>query len=177
MTQAGKGFSKLLLMAIVVLLSCQLATAQTENGTRNAVYVEFATKGPLYAVCYDRIIRQGENISYSLSAGFSIASNEVAFPVGLHLLTGKGNHHAEISLSLVPLIEYNHSLVGSNKDQADKYIYINPGIGYRYQPKSTGIFFKAAVGPSVLLDPPSDDFWNMDPKLFAIGTIALGISF
>jgi hypothetical protein len=95
----------------------------------------------------------------------------------MHLIAGEGDHQAEFSLVLIPYIDYNHQLVGGNKDQSDKYLFINPGVGYRYQPKTTGLFLKVTIGPSVFLDPPSDDFWNMDPKLYAFGSLGLGMSF
>ena len=176
--QTGAVFcSCTILFTAVFLLACSLVYAQQGTGKRNAVYVELSTRGPVYAVNYDRVFRQGDKLDYSFSAGFSIVRNAVAFPVGIHLITGDGDHHAGFSLTLIPYIDYNHQLVGGNKDQSDKYLYINPGLSYRYQPKTTSLFLKATIGPSVFLDPPSDDFWNMDPKLYAFGSLGVGISF
>jgi hypothetical protein len=149
-----------------------------QGPARNAVYAEFASRGPVYSINYDRIFRQGNKLDYSFSVGFSIAKNSVAFPVGIHFITAAEKHHAEFGLTLIPYIDHKNHLVGSNsKSDADKYLFINPSAGYRYQAASTGLFLKAAIGPSIFLDPPSDDFWNMDPKLYAFGSIAVGISF
>ena len=149
-----------------------------QESARNAVYAELASRGPGYSINYDRIFRQGNKLNYSFSAGFSITKNSVAFPVGIHVITGADKHHAEFGVTFIPYIDHKHSLVGNNsKSDADKYLFINPSAGYRYQATNTGLFFKAAIGPSVFLDPPSDDFWNMDPKLYAFGSIAVGISF
>ena len=151
--------------------------SQDRLTARNAVYIEGATRGPVYSVNYDRIFRQGEKLAYSFRGGFSIYSNTVSFPVGINFVTGLHEHHAEFSLTVIPYIDYDVHLIGSNHTESDKYIFVNPAIGYRYQKAGGGIFFKAAVGPSVFLDPPSNDFWNMDPKLYAFGSIGLGISF
>lgn len=149
-----------------------------QEPARNAVYTELASRGPGYSINYDRIFRRGDKLDYSFSAGFSIAKNSVAFPVGIHFITGANDHHAEFGVTLIPYIDYKHDLTGSStKTESDKYLYINPGAGYRYQKSNTGLFFKATIGPSVFLDPPSDDFWNMDPKLYAFGSIGVGISF
>lgn len=167
----------MLLINLVLLTNLSVAFSQKAAKARNAVFVELATRGPLYSINYDRIFRQGNKLDYSFNAGFSIARNAVSFPAGIHFITGSGQHHAEYGITVIPYIDYNHHLAGSNKNQSDKYLYINPGIGYRYQKNTTGIFLKATAGPSVFLDPPSDDFWNMDPKLYAFGSIGLGISF
>ena len=150
----------------------------SQSMTKNAFYVEGATKGPVYTINYDRIFRQGEKLAYSFRAGFSIYDNTVSFPVGFNFITGLNEHHAEFSISIIPFIDYKAHPAGSNNgDQSDKYIYVNPAIGYRYQKTETGIFLKAAAGPSIFLDPPSNDFWNMDPKLYAFASFAVGISF
>jgi hypothetical protein len=148
------------------------------ESARNAVYTELASRGPVYSINYDRIFRQGNKLDYSFSGGFSIAKNAVSFPVGIHFITTGNEHHAEFSVTFIPYIDYKHHLIGSiNKTESDKYLYINPAAGYRYQKNKTGLFLKALIGPSVFLDPPSDDFWNMDPKLYAFGSIGVGISF
>ena len=168
------------LFITVFLFFTGIANAQRiiDGSARNAVYIDLASQGPVYSVNYDRIFRQGGRVDYSFNAGFSIAKNAVSFPVGIHFMTTNSDHHAELGVTFIPYIEYKAALVGSaGKGDADKYLYINPGIGYRYQKSTGGIFLKALVGPSVFLDPPSDDFWNMDPKLHAFGSIGVGISF
>jgi len=155
-----------------------IISAMGQDRAKNAIYIEGATKGPVYTINYDRIFRQGEKLAYSFRAGLSIYDNTVSFPAGINFITGLNDHHAEFSLSIIPFIDYKAHLVGSsNGDQSDKYIYVNPAIGYRYQKRETGIFLKAAAGPSIFLDPPSNDFWNMDPKLYAFASFAVGISF
>lgn len=165
------------LFFILLTGSAGFVFSQDRTEAKNAVYVEGATSGPVYSINYDRIFRQGEKLAYSFRAGFSIYNNTVSFPVGINFITGLNEHHAEFSLTVIPYIDYDVHLVGSNNTESDKYIFVNPSIGYRYQKKEGGVFLKAAVGPSIFLDPPSNDFWNMDPKLYAFGSIGVGISF
>ena len=164
-------------LTLSILLIYAISSAHAQEKSANSIYVELATQRPAYSINYDRIFRQGNKLDYSFSVGFSIAKNALALPVGFHFITVPGDHHLEFGLCVIPFIDYNTTLVGSVKNSSDTYIYINPGIGYRYQPKQTAIFFKAIAGPSILLDPPAGDFWNMDPKLHAYGNLALGISF
>ncbi len=164
-------------LTLNLLLFCAFTRAYTQEKSANSMYVELATQRPAYSINYERIIRQGNKLDYSFSVGFSIAKNAVALPVGFHFITAPGDHHLEFGLRVIPFIDYNTTMVGSVKNSSDTYIYINPGIGYRYQPKQTSLFFKAIAGPSILLDPPAGDFWSMDPALHAFGNLALGISF
>ena len=172
-------FCRRLFLLCFILLAGNTGFVYSQDKARakNAVYIEGATRGPVYSINYDRIFRRGEKLGYSFRAGFSIYCNTVSFPVGVNFITGLNEHHAEFSLSVIPYIDYKAHLIGSNHTESDKYIFVNPAIGYRYQKAERGIFLKAAVGPSIFLDPPSNDFWNMDPKLYAFGSINLGISF
>ncbi len=167
------------LTTFVLFLASQ-ANAQriAENTGRNAFYADVSSQGPIYSINYDRIFRQGEKLDYSFNAGFSVAKNAISFPVGVHFMTTNSDHHAEFGVSFIPYIEQKPALEGATgKGDKDKYLYIHPGVGYRYQKSTSGIFVKALAGPSVFLDPPSDDFWKMEPKLRAFGSIAVGISF
>jgi hypothetical protein len=165
------------LFFILITGSAGFVFGQDRAKAKNAVYIEGATRGPVYSINYDRIFRQGEKLAYSFRVGFSIYNNTVSFPVGINFITRSNEHHPEFSLTVIPYIDYDVHLIGSNNSESDKYVFVNAAVGYRYQKAERGIFLKAAVGPSIFLDPPSNDFWNMDPKLYAFGSIGVGISF
>lgn len=170
--------ARYLLLPVALLCQGSIANAiYAQKTAKNALYMEGATRGPVYSVNYDRRLKQGGRVDYSLRAGFSVSGNKVSLPLGLNMITGRGEHHAEFGLSVIPQIDYKDHLIGRNEDRSDKYIFVNPGIGYRYQKPGKGIFLKASAGPSVFLDPPAGDFWNMDPKLYAFAAIGVGFSF
>ena len=165
--------AKIFSLVILFLISGKQVYSQL---ARNTFYVEGATKGAVYSINYDRIFHQGEKMSYSYRVGFSIEKNSLSFPIGINMITGQGSHHAEFGFTIIPYIDkYQTFLSGDNK--SDKYIYVIPSAGYRYQPVKGGLFFKAGIAPLILLDPPSDNFWQMDPKLFLYGSIGAGFSF
>jgi hypothetical protein len=56
-------------------------------------------------------------------------------------------------------------------------LFLHPGAGYRFQKPERSLFLKAAMGPSLVLDPQAGDFWNMDPKVYFFGSVAGGINF
>ncbi len=148
-----------------------------QEKTRNAVYASLSSYGPLYAIEYDRIIRQGDKMDYSLSGGLSIERNAISFPIGFHFITGRGDHHAEFGLTVIPSIDRSHALENVDKNKTDKLLYVNPGVGYRYQRPETGLFLKVIAGPSIFLDPPAHEFWDMDPQLRAYAALSVGLSF
>jgi hypothetical protein len=169
-------------LLIIICLHLMPGTAGAQRidreAARNTVYAEASSRGPAVAVHYDRIFRQGEKLDYTVSAGFSIWKNSVSFPVGVHIMTTNSDHHAGFGITLIPSVEQKAAAIGSaGKGDKDKYLYVNPAFSYRYQKSAGGLFIKASAGPSLFLDPPSDDFWNMDPKLYAFGSIGVGISF
>jgi len=163
------------LPAICMYICCLLSSA---FGQQNSIYLEMASKGPLYSINYDRIFRQGETIDYSFRLGFSFERDAISFPIGFNFITGHDEHHAEFSLTLIPYFHYYDTQEALNyTDKSDKYIFLHPGAGYRFQKPGGSLFLKAAVGPSLVLDPRNGDFWNMDPKVYFFGSVGGGISF
>lgn len=168
---------------ITIFLFCAVlhskhTTAQNGNKfeKRNTIYAATATQGPVYSICYDHILIEGKVFSKTFHTGFSIYNNVLAIPFGFSFFTGKNAHHAELSISIIPYIE-NYQKLFAAGNLSDKKLYIIPGAGYRYQKSTGGFFFKAVAAPVLLLDPSSDNFWKMDPGIYAGISIAAGISF
>ena len=166
----------LILFTAIVFLS-RASYGQAKSGKRNTIYAESFSRGPVYSLNYDYLFRKGEAVSWSLRAGVSVEKNAFYLPLGLNMMTAPGHHHGEFSPTLIPAVDFIDHVPGTNQDGSDKYLYIKPGIGYRFQKEEGGFFLKTAMGPSVFLDPPSDDFWKMDGKVFFFASLGVGISF
>ena len=82
----------------------------------------------------------------------------------------------EGSFTLIPYLNSIQNSVNGDRN-LDGQLFIVPGIGYRYQQQRGGIFSKVALSSVLFLDPPSNDFWNMDPKLLGGISASLGWSF
>jgi len=169
------------LFVLFICLNLSIGTIKSEQSdtiytSKNAFYIDFNTKGAFYSINYDRIFYGKNQIYLTYRFGFSILNDAIAFPVGINLFTGEKNSHIEYSLTIVPYIDHYKS-IGSDNDLPDKYLYVIPGIGYRFQKPKGGFFVKAAISPTIFLDPPSDDFWNMDPKFYITANMGIGLSF
>ena len=153
---------------------CQVNNSGTIS--RNTLYADFASKDVYYSINFDHIFRRGNKLSYSYRAGVSILKDAYSFPIGIQCFTGLKSSHAEFSLTLIPYVDHSAKSMNS-LDNTDKFLYVEPGVGYRYQAPGGGLFLKAIFTPIILLDPPSNDFWNMDARLFAGGNISIGYTF
>jgi hypothetical protein len=145
---------KLTTIAIIFTFICQglIAQQQKINNEKNSIFLEYSYEGLHYSLNYERIIINSKSLYYSVRAGVSIAENRIGFPFGGSVITGHNSHHAEFALVLTPMIE-KHYLIGSNNVDKDKFIYVFPAAGYRYQKYDGGFFFHAVLGPMVILDP------------------------
>ena len=165
------------ILCFFAVQSAVYAQREKANKTgRNTIYADFASKGAYYSINYDRVFRRGEKLSWSYRVGFSILKDAIAVPLGIHLFTGRYAHHAEFSITGVPYVE-KYTKLFSSGNLSDKKIYVIPGTGYRYQKKEGGFFCRVVVSPLIYLDPPSDDFWNMESKLYLGINGGVGISF
>jgi hypothetical protein len=167
-----------LMILLTIFASIESINAQKDSTftSRNTFYTGFANEGAIYSINYDRIFSQNNKLAWSYRIGFSILDNAIAMPFGINLFTGKGNSHAEFSFTVIPYIVKYKSFLSSD-DLSDKYIYLIPGIVYRFQKPKGGLFFKALASPTVFLDPPSSNFWKMDPKLQFLVHVGIGYSF
>lgn len=166
------------LFVACLLLSAGNSFAQSQKIfiAKNTAYAEGATQGPAFTLNHDHIFSEGKVFAKSYRVGFTVYRDIMAFPVGINFISGKNQHHAELSLTGIPYIEHVSKLFSAG-NLSDKKLYIIPGAGYRYQKPGGGFFFKVMAAPVLLLDPPSDNFWKMDPKIFAGVSAGAGYSF
>lgn len=143
---------------------------------RNSFYAQLSSQASPYSLNYDRVFHYGKKLSYSFRVGFAVNKNDVSAPVGISAFTGNGNHHLEFGIAAIPYV-YIFEASSDKGKESDLYLYFIPNVGYRYQKPEGGLFFKVNAGPAIFCDPPSDNFWKMDPKLHAYGSLSLGFSF
>ena len=134
-------FYRCLILLLILFFMTQAGVVQAQKNPRakNAVYIGLASRGPVYSINYDRIIRQRNKLAYSLSAGFSLEKNAFSFPLGVHGITGVKDHHAEFGLTIIPYVQYTK--LSGYKGPTDKYIYINPATRIPVSEKQYRYFF------------------------------------
>lgn len=168
-----------ILTVLLLVTSLQKIYSQASDSVsiaKNTFYAGFANEGAIYSINYDRVFNTANNNSWSYRAGFSILDNAIAIPFGIHFLKGKLHSHFEVSLTIIPYL-YKYQSFLSNDDKSDKQAYLVPSIGYRFQKPRGGFFFRGYISPAIFLDPPSDNFWKMNPQIKFLAGCGLGYSF
>ena len=177
--KSSVSLSRIILILAIQFLYYQNSTSQENEPVfkaKNTLFLEASFKEPFYSINFDRIFFQAPKLNWTWHAGFSITCDIISLPVGVDLFTGKNNSHAVFGLTFIPYIA-KYSSMFSDNDLSDKYGNVISTIGYRFQKPNGGLFFQAQVSPAIHLDPPSGNFWKMDPKLWFIGMLAVGYSF
>ncbi len=138
---------------VALPLAAQSATdaAGIEQPTaKNAFYVELGGNGIFYSLNYDRLVTP----NVAARAGvmlFRAEDNEsngvgvVVAPVVVSYLFGEGNSHFEAGLGLgLATASIDHVDFGEEFDQT---VYGTGVLGYRYQPETGGVVFRAGLTP------------------------------
>ena len=145
-------FSRVLLVFffnLIFLLYPKLSNAQSESG----VYLEGGGAVPYYSLNYFREIFSAEKTKVYARVGGSIWESGVAFPVGVSMLFGTGNHHPIITLGATPLSE---GFRFWKREDADILLDLVIGMEYRYQPIAKSFFVNIGLFPYLRLDPTVD---------------------
>lgn len=131
---------------------------------RNTFYIEGAGQGLLYSINYERLGKKARN-SYSVGLasytwGFSKYHDIIlTFPFSYSFLYGKGPNHFEVGFGLsIYFAKYFAWTCSDDSGGGCGEIYgrrnymilfCSPKIGYRFQKRSGGLFFKALFSPLV----------------------------
>lgn len=165
-----------IIIAVLMAYPAFLLGQKYEGLAKNTVYAGYAHIGTYCFISYDRVFSQGSIFNKSFNAGVSLSKNDIAFPVGINFFTGKHQHHAEFSLTLVPYIErFNYLFKPGNL--SDKKFFILPTAGYRYQKPGGGFFGKIQAGPFFYVDPASDSNTKTDSRIYTGVIIGIGQNF
>jgi hypothetical protein len=165
----------LLPFLLVVANSCQLHAQDVKQKGKNTILLSLTSYTPYYSLQYDRLFKKTNQFRKSGSIGIAYFENTAALPIGIHFFKGKEPHHLLLNLLVVPYIENINKLFAAG-NQSDKKLYITPGVGYRYQKNSGGLFCSMSMGPVLNLDPPSVNIFRASAKISAGGNISFGIS-
>jgi hypothetical protein len=117
---------------------------------KNAFYVELGGNGIFYSVNYDRLITPhvAARAGVMLFRAEDNASNSVAVavaPVVVSYLFGEGNSHFEAGVGVgLATASIDHVDFGEDFDQT---LYGTGVLGYRYQPRTGGVVFRAGLTP------------------------------
>ena len=147
------------------------SSAFSQDLLTNAFFLEVGGISPQFSINYEKIFAQNRSLALATRMGFSITRTTVAAPVGISIITVPGSHHLQLTVGATPLVQdYNSfSIQGS-----DTFLYLDSGVGYRFQQRDFPFFGFVTVNPLLKLDPTVDSFFgNNDQEfIFQIGVAA-----
>jgi len=149
---------KYLLLSLLLLFSSVLLSVKAQEIgpelKRNTIFIELLGNGGIYSLNYDRILLSKEKWKLAGRAGVSyfnfsddFNTQYYAIPLEVSYLVGKGNHFLETGLGITPLYKIGERIEEFNIEQETLFITSTARIGYRYQRKDGGFFFKAGWTP------------------------------
>ena len=169
------------------LITCMLLSVNifSQDISRNTIFAEASGVTLFYSVNYERLLFKSNNVNLGIRGGFAFVPAILGFESGVQI---------PISLSLIKNIINNHFLEIRAGLSNSFYIYedwygrplgdttnsfVAPiklgigflpsiGIGYRYQPKTKGVFFNFLAQRTPLIN---DEYWHVN---FSLG---LGYAF
>ncbi|RMG22272.1 MAG: hypothetical protein D6730_16770 [Bacteroidetes bacterium] len=59
--------------------------------------------------------------------------------------------------------------------KTDTFLYLVPGLGYRYQPRRGRWLVRVGLHPMLFMDPPSTNIFDVQPSWVLGGSAAVGL--
>lgn len=132
--------------------------APTTRSAKNSLYLELLGNGGVYSVNYERNITD----EITLRLGFSQISvsttindetdkaSLMTFPLMANYLLGGGNHHLELGAGATLVYASGELNSGGDRFKGEGFAASGTAtVGYRYQPRDGGFFFKVGATPFV----------------------------
>ncbi|HEX6981459.1 MAG TPA: hypothetical protein VF181_01755 [Balneolaceae bacterium] len=154
---------KSLLVSLIIafcLLNLQTnaQSSLTKETSRNHLFIELVGSGGFYSLNYERMVNPKLYVRLGLSY-LNTRNAEIQFPDGevrrstkaftvpifVGRLIGKNNHYFEVGAGVIP----NLFLVDEANPAIEDEFFLYGGliVGYRYQPDTKGIIFRAGFTP------------------------------
>ncbi|MFK8006933.1 MAG: hypothetical protein AB8H03_11200 [Saprospiraceae bacterium] len=146
-------FNRFFLMFLFSSIFFLLSTS-TQAQSKNGIFLEAGGAVSYYSLNYNRQLFSSEKTKTYVRVGGSIWESGVAFPVGISLLFGSGDHHPTISLIATP---HSQGTRFWSREDSDILLDLVAGFEYRYQPAGKSFFVNAGLYPYLSLDPTSSD--------------------
>ena len=146
-----------LLFWILVGSSLKVIAQQVEQPLqKNTLFLELGGNGMFYSLNYDRILldRSPWKLSGRMGGMYFPGLGEanrhlIGLPLEISYLRGKNNHHLEIGFGFTPIYDTYPGInyQGEDYQRQDLAVMGVARIGYRYQKREGGLFFKTGFTP------------------------------
>lgn len=159
---------RIYLLLAVVLCSAILASAQEENirFKKNAISLNAPAFTRLYSLNYERVLWQRKWVAIANIGVYHLPIDKklnAAF-IGVDFLRGKKTHYLDLGMGL--MFDSAVNFEGSPENPRVLGLDFIPKIGYRYQRKPKGIFFRGILMPFLIEIMPREPIDQYDRNHF-----------
>jgi hypothetical protein len=153
---------------------------------KNSFFLELGGNSLFYSLNYDRILldRSAWKLSGRIGGmyfpGFMVANRHmIGIPVEVSYLRGNRNHHLEIGLGFTPIYDTYPLSTSRGEDYQwrDLVVLGVARIGYRYQKREGGFFFKTGFTPLLGTVHNLREEWRWRGKKELFGYPLAGLAF
>lgn len=142
---------------------------------RNTIYGEALGQGLIGSVSYDRLYITKDKKKYSFTIGVTlpvIEDTRFGIPLSFNYLIGKKNSSFEVGMGFTALLASYRSYFTRLDDARNNIsLYATPKIGYRFQRRKGGLFFRATLTPILGLSQ------DINPSAFLWFGVSVGYTF
>ncbi len=143
----------LLLLAAFIGVNAQVVKLSMQ---KNTLFVELGGNGFFYSLNYDRILLDYSTWKISARIGgmympgiFEVNRHLISLPLEVAYLKGRGNHHLELAVGVTPIYDIfpRYDYTGRQYTGQQLLLIGVARIGYRYQKREGGVFYRAGFTP------------------------------
>jgi hypothetical protein len=151
-------FKQTLLTLLMVLGAFIEGNAQVvkKSMQKNTFFLELGGNGFFYSLNYDRILLDHTAWKISARTGamympgiFEANRHMIGLPMEISYLRGRNNHHLELGLGFTPIYDtYLRTDYDGRQYVGQDLVLIGVArVGYRYQKREGGMFYRAGFTP------------------------------
>ena len=154
---------------------------------KNAISLNIPSFTRIYSLNYERVLSQ-KKLAIVSHIGFyylpidASTKNLTALFTGIDFLIGKKKHYLDLGGSL--MFDKNFNYITPNEKSHLLGLSLFPKLGYRYQKKADGIFFRALLIPFLIdiiprqsLDQLNKKYFNIESTSTQVVSFGIGYSF
>lgn len=165
-----------LLLAVIFYSGiCAFAQEESAKFSKNAISLNAPAFTRIYSLNYERVVRQKNWATIANIGIYYLPLNKklsAAF-MGVDFLRGKKTHYLDLGMSLI--IDKTLNFEGKPENPYILGLSFIPRIGYRYQKKVKGIFFRGLLMPFLIEITPRKPIDQYERNHFIFTTASIDL--
>lgn len=139
-----------------------------------AIFADLSLRGARYSIAYEQFFAESSSTASAFRIGGFATLSDVAIPVGISVISKRGDNHLEGNVTVMPYIN-NANSAFVRDGRTDTQLYLLAGLGYRYQSAYSKWIARIIVSPFLFIDPPSSPTVPVQTRASVNITLGIGL--